>query len=142
MGFQEMIISEASMARLNMCNVLCHFSHSGVDDMSDNQCHFGQNNWFADSGLEEDQLPTKLLFPADVHQMHKVVDAIFWEQASASSTARVQSCRRCSARTASPSLGRGTPSSGGRTTWSAARASLATGTWCRIVTRFIVRSMR
>lgn len=25
---------EVCMARLNHCNVLCHFSHSGVDDMS------------------------------------------------------------------------------------------------------------
>lgn len=29
-----MILSEVCMARLNHSNVLCHFSHSGVDDMS------------------------------------------------------------------------------------------------------------
>lgn len=28
-AFLEMVISEATMARLNNCNVLCHFSHSG-----------------------------------------------------------------------------------------------------------------
>jgi transketolase len=80
-AFQEMIISEATMARLNKCNVICHFSHSGVDGMSDNMCHFGQNNFFADGGLQdEDALPTRLYFPADVHQMKKVVQAIFWER--------------------------------------------------------------
>jgi hypothetical protein len=28
-AFLEMVISEITMARLNFCNVLCHFSHSG-----------------------------------------------------------------------------------------------------------------
>jgi hypothetical protein len=28
-AFLEMTISEITMARLNFCNVLCHFSHSG-----------------------------------------------------------------------------------------------------------------
>ena len=32
-AFLEMIISELTMARLNFCNVLCHFSHSGVDEV-------------------------------------------------------------------------------------------------------------
>ena len=44
-----MVISEVTMARLNYCNVLCHFSHSGCDDMADNSCHFGLNNFFADN---------------------------------------------------------------------------------------------
>ena len=52
-AFQEMCISEITMARLNYCNVLCHFSHSGVDDMADNSCHFGLNNFFADNSLLE-----------------------------------------------------------------------------------------
>jgi transketolase C-terminal domain/subunit len=30
------------MARLNDCTVLSHFSHSGVDEMADNTCHFGR----------------------------------------------------------------------------------------------------
>jgi transketolase C-terminal domain/subunit len=80
-AFQEMIISEVTMARLNKCNVICHFSHSGVDGMSDNMCHFGQNNFYADAGLEdEDGPPTKLYFPADGNQMQKVVEAIFWNR--------------------------------------------------------------
>eukprot|EP00401_Gymnodinium_catenatum_P064334 CAMPEP_0117608102 /NCGR_PEP_ID=MMETSP0784-20121206/80637_1 /TAXON_ID=39447 /ORGANISM="" /LENGTH=671 /DNA_ID=CAMNT_0005411369 /DNA_START=57 /DNA_END=2068 /DNA_ORIENTATION=- len=80
-AFQEMIISEVTMARLNRCNVLCHFSHSGVDDMADNMCHFGINNFFADTGLQSEPThPTQLFFPADVHQMQKVVEAVFWEQ--------------------------------------------------------------
>lgn len=28
-AFLEMVISELTMARLNNCNLLCHFSHSG-----------------------------------------------------------------------------------------------------------------
>lgn len=80
-AFQEMIISEVTMARLNFCNVICHFSHAGVDDMSDNMCHFGQNNFFVDNGLKEEKTKkTSLFFPADVHQMTKVVERIFWEQ--------------------------------------------------------------
>eukprot|EP00747_Dinoflagellata_sp_TGD_P193057 gnl/TRDRNA2_/TRDRNA2_58737_c0_seq1.p1 gnl/TRDRNA2_/TRDRNA2_58737_c0~~gnl/TRDRNA2_/TRDRNA2_58737_c0_seq1.p1 ORF type:complete len:668 (-),score=133.52 gnl/TRDRNA2_/TRDRNA2_58737_c0_seq1:371-2350(-) len=80
-AFQEMIISEVTMARLNHCNVLLHFSHSGVDDMSDNMCHFGQNNFFADCGLaEESGPPTNLFFPADCNQMSKVVEKVFWQK--------------------------------------------------------------
>mmetsp|Transcript_82863 Transcript_82863/g.208759 ORF Transcript_82863/g.208759 Transcript_82863/m.208759 type:complete len:679 (+) Transcript_82863:63-2099(+) len=80
-AFQEMMISEITMARLNQCNVLCHFSHSGVDDMSDNMCHFGQNNFFADCGLANESGPlTQLVFPADDFQMRKVVDGILWEK--------------------------------------------------------------
>jgi len=52
-AFLEMCCSEITMARLNYSNVLCHFSHSGVDDMADNTCHFGLNNFFADNGVEE-----------------------------------------------------------------------------------------
>ncbi|MBL7650282.1 MAG: transketolase, partial [Candidatus Hydrogenedentes bacterium] len=50
-AFLEMCISEITMARLNFSNVLAHFSHSGVDDMADNTCHFGINSMFADGGL-------------------------------------------------------------------------------------------
>ncbi len=75
-AFQEMVISEITMARLNQANVLAHFSHSGVDDMADNTCHFGINNFFADNGLaEHDQ--TRLYFPADALQLKAVLEAIF-----------------------------------------------------------------
>jgi len=73
-AFLEMCISEITMARLNYANVLCHFSHSGVDDMADNTCHFGLNNMFADNGLEDGH-ETSLYFPADAHQMKHVVEA-------------------------------------------------------------------
>jgi transketolase C-terminal domain/subunit len=56
--------------------VLCHFSHAGVDDMADNSCHFGVNNFFADNGLPEED-KTRLYFPADVHQMRAVVKRIW-----------------------------------------------------------------
>ncbi|CAE7204305.1 TKT [Symbiodinium natans] len=80
-AFQEMILSEVTMARLNHCNVLCHFSHSGVDDMSDNTCHFGLNNFFADNGLQSETChDTHLFFPADVHQTAKLVEAVFWKE--------------------------------------------------------------
>lgn len=75
-AFLEMCISEITMARLNSSNVLCHFSHAGIDDMADNTCHFGINNMFAANGLEEwDQ--TRLYFPADSHQMTAVCKRIF-----------------------------------------------------------------
>jgi len=80
-AFQEMIISEVTMARLNHCNVMCHLSHSGVDDMADGGCHFGQNNFFADCGLSEERGPsTQLYFPADAQQMRKVVESAFWQK--------------------------------------------------------------
>ena len=75
-AFQEMVISEITMARLNQANVLAHFSHSGVDDMADNTCHFGINNFFADNGLaEHDQ--TRLYFPADALQLKAILTTIF-----------------------------------------------------------------
>lgn len=77
-AFLEMCISEITMARLNNSNLLCHFSHSGIDDMADNTCHFGLNNFFADNGLD-DGYATRLYFPADAGQMKACVDAVFNE---------------------------------------------------------------
>ncbi|MBN8614311.1 MAG: transketolase [Deltaproteobacteria bacterium] len=81
-AFLEMCVSEITMARLNHANVLAHFSHSGVDDMADNTCHFGVNSMFADGGLSphggsEDS--TRLYFPADQHQFAACVRRIFGE---------------------------------------------------------------
>ena len=75
-AFLEMCISEITMARLNFSNVLCHFSHAGIDDMADNTCHFGLNNFFADNGLE-DGYETRLYFPADANQMKACVKTVF-----------------------------------------------------------------
>ncbi len=75
-AFLEMCISEITMARLNYSNLLCHFSHSGIDDMADNTCHFGLNNFFADNGLD-DGYETRLYFPADAGQMKACVEAVF-----------------------------------------------------------------
>jgi len=76
-AFLEMCISEITMARLNHSNVLSHFSHSGIDDMADNTCHFGLNNLFADNGLD-DGYATNLYFPADPLQMKACLEAIFF----------------------------------------------------------------
>ncbi len=76
-AFLEMCASEITMARLNGCNVLSHFSHAGVDDMADNTCHFGLNNFFADNGLDDDEHPTRLYFPADGGQMTACVKKVF-----------------------------------------------------------------
>ncbi|MEA2709974.1 MAG: hypothetical protein QOF78_2575, partial [Phycisphaerales bacterium] len=77
-AFLEMVVSEITMARLNKCNVLAHFSHAGVDDMADNTCHFGVNNMFAANGLPDDEHEnTRLYFPADQHQFRAVVNRIF-----------------------------------------------------------------
>ncbi|HEY9877296.1 MAG TPA: transketolase C-terminal domain-containing protein [Leptolyngbyaceae cyanobacterium] len=75
-AFLEMCISEITMARLNYSNLLCHFSHAGIDDMADNTCHFGINNMFADNGLD-DGYETRLYFPADANQMRACVKAVF-----------------------------------------------------------------
>lgn len=75
-AFLEMCISEITMARLNKSNLLCHFSHAGIDDMADNTCHFGMNNMFADNGLD-DGYETRLYFPADANQMRAVVKSVF-----------------------------------------------------------------
>ncbi len=75
-AFQEMVISEITMARLNHANVLAHFSHSGVDDMADNTCHFGINNFFADNGLMEHDT-TRLYFPADGGQLKSMLKKVF-----------------------------------------------------------------
>ena len=78
-AFLEMCISEITMARLNYSNVLAHFSHSGVDDMADNTCHFGINSLFADGGLKPSHAEdtTRLYFPADQHQFAACVKKIY-----------------------------------------------------------------
>jgi len=45
--------------------------------MADNTCHFGLNNFFADNGLEHDEHPTRLYFPADGGQMRACVQSIW-----------------------------------------------------------------
>jgi transketolase len=81
-AFLEMCISEITMARLNFSNVLAHFSHSGVDAMADNTCHFGINSMVADGGVApghgEDK--TRLYFPADQHQFAACVKRIFHDE--------------------------------------------------------------
>jgi transketolase C-terminal domain/subunit len=78
-AFLEMCISEITMARLNHANVLAHFSHSGVDDMADNTCHFGINSFFADGGINHEghEDNTRLYFPADQHQFAACVKKVF-----------------------------------------------------------------
>lgn len=75
-AFLEMVVSEITMARLNDANVLAHFSHSGIDDMADNTCHFGINNFFADNAIAEGD-KTGLYFPADVLQLRAILKRIF-----------------------------------------------------------------
>lgn len=76
-AFLEMLHSEISMARMNEANVLAHFSHAGVAEIVDNTCHFGINNFYADSGVGEDN--TRLYFPADSRQQRAVVRRVFGE---------------------------------------------------------------
>ncbi len=78
-AFLEMVVSEITMARLNNANVLAHFSHSGIDDMADNTCHFGINNFFADNAVAENDA-TRLYFPADVLQLRAMLKKIFFDQ--------------------------------------------------------------
>ncbi|MGH8210123.1 MAG: transketolase C-terminal domain-containing protein [Steroidobacteraceae bacterium] len=78
-AFLEMCVSEITMARLNFSNVLAHFSHSGVDDMADNTCHFGINSMYADGGVTpgHGDDTTRLYFPVDQHQFAACVKRIF-----------------------------------------------------------------
>lgn len=77
-AFLEMCISEITMARLNQANVLCQFSHSGIDELADNTCHFGLNNMFADNGLD-DGYETRLYYPADGGQMKACIETVFYQ---------------------------------------------------------------
>src|SRR5205823_2807051 len=67
------------MSRLNFANVLAHFSHSGVDDMADNTCHFGINSMIADGGVKpgHGEDTTRLYFPCDQHQFAACVKRIY-----------------------------------------------------------------
>jgi transketolase len=78
-AFLEMCISEITMARLNFSNVLAHFSHSGVDDMGDNTCHFGINSMYADGGVTpgHSEDTTRLYFPVDQLQFAACVKRIY-----------------------------------------------------------------
>lgn len=75
-AFLEMVVSEISMARLNECNVLAHFSHAGIAEILDNTCHFGVNNFFADNGLGPHDT-TRLYFAGDQHQMRAIIQRVF-----------------------------------------------------------------
>jgi transketolase len=81
-AFLEMCISEITMARLNFSNVIAHFSHSGVDDMADNTCHFGINSMFADGGVKPGHAEdlTRLYFPVDQHQFAACVKRIYGDE--------------------------------------------------------------
>jgi transketolase len=78
-AFLEMCVSEITMSRLNFSNVLAHFSHSGVDDMADNTCHFGINSMFADGGVTpgHGEDTTRLYFPVDQHQFDACIKRIY-----------------------------------------------------------------
>ncbi|HEY6516221.1 MAG TPA: transketolase C-terminal domain-containing protein [Steroidobacteraceae bacterium] len=78
-AFLEMCLSEITMARLNFSNVIAHFSHSGVDDMADNTCHFGINSMIADGGLTpvHGEDATRLYFPVDQHQFAACIKRIY-----------------------------------------------------------------
>jgi transketolase len=78
-AFLEMCISEITMSRLNFSNVLAHFSHSGVDDMADNTCHFGINSMFADGGVKPGHSDdtTRLYFPVDQHQFAACIKRVY-----------------------------------------------------------------
>jgi transketolase len=81
-AFLEMCVSEITMSRLNFANVLAHFSHSGVDDMADNTCHYGINSMFADGGIESHHGPdnTRLYFPVDQHQFAACLKKIYHDE--------------------------------------------------------------
>jgi transketolase N-terminal domain/subunit len=126
-AFLEMCISEITMSRLNFSNVLAHFSHSGVDDMADNTCHFGINSMFADGGVKpgHGDDTTRLYFPVDQHQFAACV--------------RTPDCGSCSRRDRQcPTSWMATASRSTR----ADRSSPARITWCGRRKRGAVTSSR
>lgn len=78
-AFLEMIISEASMARLNDSNLICHFSHAGVDEIADNTCHYGINIFLAHCGLPAHD-KTRMYFPADANQLKAVLHQVWKDE--------------------------------------------------------------
>ncbi len=78
-AFLEMVVSELTMARLNNANVICHFSHAGIDAIADNTSHFGINIMFADNALEG-QGVTPMYFPADAEQFEAILRHTYTEQ--------------------------------------------------------------
>lgn len=75
-AFIEMIISEATMARLNESRVICHFSHAGVDEIADNTCHYGINVFLGHTAIPEGD-KTRLYFAADALQLKALLNAIW-----------------------------------------------------------------
>lgn len=71
----EMVLSEVAMARLNERDVLCHFSHAGVDWIADSNCHYGVNIASLDHGFWDDE--TRLYYPADPNQVDAVLRSVF-----------------------------------------------------------------
>jgi transketolase C-terminal domain/subunit/transketolase N-terminal domain/subunit len=78
-AFLEMIVSVATMARLNHARVICHFSHAGVDEIADNTCHYGINIFFAHAGLPEGDT-TRMYFAADALQLKALVEKIWSDE--------------------------------------------------------------
>ncbi len=78
-AFLEMVISEATMARLNGSRLICHFSHAGVDEIADNTCHYGINIFLAHCGIPENDT-TRLYFAADAKQLKALVNAIWHDE--------------------------------------------------------------
>jgi len=78
-AFLEMVVSEATMARLNGSNLICHFSHAGVDEIADNTCHYGINIFLAHSAIPEGD-KTRMYFPADAGQLEHVVRRIWKDE--------------------------------------------------------------
>jgi transketolase C-terminal domain/subunit len=64
------------MARLNDANLICHYSHAGVDEIADNTCHYGINVFFGLSHFAEGP-QNWLYFPADAHQLRGVVENVW-----------------------------------------------------------------
>jgi transketolase C-terminal domain/subunit len=117
-AFLEMCVSEITMARLNFSNVLAHFSHSGVDDMADNTCHFGINSMFADGGVKpgHGEDTTRLYFPVDQHQFAACIKRIYGDPGLRFVFTPALRCRTFSMATASRSI-KASLSSPARITW-------------------------
>ena len=141
-AFLEMCVSEITMSRLNFANVLAHFSHSGVDDMADNTCHFGINSMFADGGVKpgHGDDTTRLYFPADQHQFAACVKRIYQRSGAAIPLQHALAVPDILDEDGKPLLSGGNRSSRARTTSSATPRAAAMSS--RSANASIARSMR
>lgn len=69
-----------------MCDNTCHFVRSPSPSpypctlLTHHTSHQGLNSFFADNGLSDAAVATRLYFPADAAQMHAVINKVLFDK--------------------------------------------------------------